>query len=124
MQFIALRDFAKVPLIAKHIDLGDQTRHPNAIHKGAVFNIGKRDKFKELQQEEKELVAQLILARCIADAGDPKIVKAVQDEIAADALRDENRARRDADAQKAFQAAALTDILTRIVASGTIPQHQ
>jgi hypothetical protein len=124
MQFIALRDFLKVPLMDKMIDLGEQAKHPKMIHKGAIFDIGKRDKMKDLQQNEKELVAQLVLARCIADAGDPKIVKAVQDEIAADALRDENRARRDADAQKVFQAAALTDILTRIVASGTIPQQQ
>ena len=124
MKFIALRDFLKVPKMEKLIELGDQARHPKMIHKGAIFDIGKATKMEKLDLAEKELVAQLILARCIGDAGDPKTVKAVQDEIAADALREENRARRDAETQKAFQAAALTDILTRIVASGTIPQHQ
>lgn len=112
MKLIALRDFAKVgDLEAVEID---GLTHPRHIHKGAVFEIGNAKNLLEMNKTEKAnaaLVAQLFVSRCIGDATDEKVVKAVKEEIELDKKREANAAKLNEAAQTSHLGEALLTML-------------
>ena len=81
MRLIALKDFARVGPLA---DLPiDDLKHERQVHKGARFEIGRSDKLKDVNKRDQELIAQLVVTGCVGDATDPKVVKAVEADVAA-----------------------------------------
>jgi hypothetical protein len=79
MRLIAKRDFRNPE---RKLEIED-AKHPDHIHKGAIFNIGDaKAPFKGLGPSEQKLVTQLNGADCIADATDEKTVAAIMDQVA------------------------------------------
>jgi hypothetical protein len=104
MKLIALKNFRNV---------GQKVQVENPLHvaqvdKGTVFEIGTALDLKALRKadrESAEYASLLIYSGAAGDANDAKAVKAVQDEIAADKLRD-------ARAVEADRVASETDMGT------------
>src|SRR5579872_4179539 len=67
------------------------------VHKGAIFTIGTASEFKDLAPAEKTLVSQLMVSKKIAEAT-PANIERIDKEIAADKVREERDAARDAKA--------------------------
>jgi hypothetical protein len=100
MKLIALHNFRNVPALRLKDDGGKTTIenavHDDTIHKGATFEIGRAKDLDEMRKTDRpnaEIVAQLFVSGCIGDATDVKIVKAVNDELAAEAKREEHFAK-------------------------------
>jgi len=87
MKLIAKRDFRNV---GRAIEISNPI-HPDHIHKGAQFQIGKGDSYKSLTKAEQLFVAQLNAADCVGDGSDEKIVAAVKAECVADKKADTAR---------------------------------
>jgi hypothetical protein len=69
-------------------------KHPRFVHKGARFSIGGDAPVDKISSKaDKALIGQLAAASCAGDAGDPKTVKRVEDEIAEDKAREESDAK-------------------------------
>jgi hypothetical protein len=85
MKFIATKDFRNVPGLELEID---KALHPSHIHKGALFEIGKGAELKDCSKTDQQTIAQLIVAGCVGDATDEKIVKAVKADVALDEKRE------------------------------------
>lgn len=114
MQLIALRDIYRTPSMGD-IQIEGQLNERH-IHKGAVFSIGTADSLKKLLPEERLLVAQLVVSKAVGDATDPKVVKAVQDELAAEKRREASLARLDAGAHDVQVAGVFQELLKRVSA--------
>lgn len=84
------------------------------IHKGATFSIGTAKNLKELPRDDRMLAAELIASGAVGDATDPKVVKTVQDEIAAEESRQSNLTRLDAAGSNAQVSALLQEVLRRV----------
>lgn len=95
MRLIAKRDFRNV---GNAIEI-ENPIHPDHIHKGATFVVGQSDDtpYEKLSRQDKEFVALLNAADCLADGADPAIVAKVNAELA----RDKRKA---AEAEKAKPA--------------------
>ena len=111
MKWIAKRDFYRTPQLAEIVITGGckgapqpdaKTRivplfHPNHIHRGGIFELGKWSDEKELQAAKnteplKILIAELRLTGCMSDASDAQCVERIEREIAVDVKREANRA--------------------------------
>lgn len=79
MKLIAKRSFRNP---GRQIKLDKYEVNEDHIHQGAVFEIGTAAKYEGLNRTDQELVAQLNLADCIADATDANIVKQVEKKVA------------------------------------------
>lgn len=86
MKFVAIKDFANVKALG--LDKADhKLAHENHVHKGTRFAVGKTEIFKDLREDDKTLVAQLIASRSAivdCDANKPLIEK-VDTEVKAEA---------------------------------------
>lgn len=85
MKFIVKSDFRKTPGI--EVESGADPENPAHIPMGAIITIGKEGEIENLSGQEVKLVAQLNAANRIADANDPKAVKWVNDQVAAERKR-------------------------------------
>lgn len=106
MHLIALKDFRNVRLLRLQTkddsgkassDIKD-AQHVDHIHRGARFEIGSGKTLKDCEQEEKEIIAQLIVSGCAGDANDKDIVKGVEEQIALDRKREANASKLSRDA--------------------------
>ena len=112
MKLIAKKDFYRVHAL-ESIEI-DKPIHPNVIHKGAVFQIGTADKFKDLTKDERVIVSLLVNANCIGDANDQKLVSKVNLEILAEKRRFANAEQINQTASRNFQASQLQNVLASI----------
>lgn len=93
MKLIALKDFRNVPALRLTDDgksTVDKAVHDEHIHKGAVFDIGAGKTLDELRKSDRptaEIVAQLVVAGCVGEANDAKVVAAVKEDLAQDSRR-------------------------------------
>lgn len=105
MKLIALKDFRNVAALGLKQDGKSKIKdaiHDDHIHKGAQFEIGSGKDLAALHKNEPgtaQIVAQLFVSKCVGDASDSEVVKAVQAEVEVDKKREAN-------AKKIDQAAA------------------
>lgn len=78
MKFIAIRDFRNHD--PKNIKVEGPVLHPNHIHKGAFIEISTAKELNDMSNAERETVAKLGAACCIADASNEKLVKQIRQE--------------------------------------------
>lgn len=116
MDLIALRDFRRTPDL-KDIEVQGAI-HENHIHMGATFSIGTAKELKDLSVRDRQLVAHLAFAKCVGDATDPKVVKAVKEEIAVNERREKNAAKLNAAADSSALVAQLTALVAKAAAAG------
>ncbi len=113
MKLIATKDFANVGDLKDYIDEKELKVHPRHVHKGHVFAVGSSDKLKDCTKKEQQLIAQLYVSGSVGDAGDAKVVKSVQDEIAADKRREANDKAAQMRAETSGLSAALQELLLK-----------
>lgn len=65
MKLVAKNDFFNSPSLGITVDKKDKLfRHENHVHKGARFEIGSAEHFKDLKPDEKENVGRLLAHGC------------------------------------------------------------
>lgn len=114
MDLIAKKDFYRVAALKAEgiADVGNlkDEQHPNMIHKGARFSLGTGKTVIEIRKTNAalaEVLAHLFYAGCVGDSNDKEVVKAVEDEIAADRKREASIAKLNKAAnEQAFRIAA------------------
>jgi hypothetical protein len=111
MKLIALKDFANNSQFEISSPL-----HDRLVHKGATFEIGTGKVLKDLTKADQFLVAQLTVSGCVGDATDSKVVKAVQDDVAADKKREETAAKLNTAASSNALIEQLTVLLQKAAA--------
>jgi hypothetical protein len=79
------------------------------VQKGAVFTIGTATEYKDLSPAERTLVAQLMVARKIADATDANVKR-----IDAEVKDDKARAERDAQAAASLRGPTMAEIMAAL----------
>ena len=107
MKLIALKDFRNNFKLEV-----DDAVHPDVVHKGYEFEVGKAKDLAGLRKEDAEaafLVAQLTVARCVGDGSDSKVIEAVKEDI----LQDKKR---EANAKKLQQAADGSALMAQLTA--------
>lgn len=102
MKLIALRDFRNVQSLGLKDDAGnskiDRASHPDHVHKGAMFEIGAGDgpldaegilKLAKSNAAAAQALASLVVAGCVGDGTNARLVADVKAEVAAESKRDE-----------------------------------
>ncbi len=118
MNLIALRDFRNVA----HLKLkkaGKSTVtgavHDDHIHRGATFAIGDEKDLASLNKADPAtaaVVAQLIVAKCVGDADDEKVVAAVKEQVELDKKREESHKRLNENANNSLLVEKILATLT------------
>jgi len=89
MKLVTKRDFANVPRLGLTIDPKvPGFKHPNHVHKGYRFEIGTAEKFDDLSDDDKKLVAELMVSQATVAAADTAEVAKIDAEVATDRERE------------------------------------
>lgn len=98
MKLVAKKDFANVPSLAIKLEWyvkgADGKPLKNHIYKGARFSIGTSEIFDELDETDKNKVAQLMASNSVMVASDKPAVDKIDAEVAADRQREKQEKRR------------------------------
>ncbi len=108
MKLIALKDFRNVPGL--ELKIAD-AEHDNHVHKGAIFDIGNGKTLKDCSKADQVTVAQLTVAGCVGDGTDAKLIKAIEEEVAADEKAAQAAAKANSSASDSALVAQLLAIL-------------
>jgi hypothetical protein len=86
MKLVAIKNFSNV----KRLGLDPKEhklQHDGHVHKGLRFSVGKTEVFKELSEDQKGIVSELIASgSVVVDSPDNKdIITRIDDEVKADA---------------------------------------
>lgn len=113
MKLIALKDFRNVPILGLKFDDANKN---NQVDKGETLDIGTGKTLKECNNHDKAIIAQLVMAGCVGDAADEKVVAAVKTELELDKRR-EAAAKKAADVSN--NSALVAQLLEVLKTKGT-----
>ena len=129
MNLIAIRGFKNVESIKDIIkflpghapvdDAGEAVdgRHPEGVHKGALFTIGQDRPFDDLSDKLKLIVLQLRHAKCIGETDGDK-GKALVEKINKEVAKEQKDAK---DAKDATASGSLKDLMNQLLTLGWKP---